>query len=236
MPARAKAFYGRLIARDFHKGHVYHTTTKARVMQAKFFLDCLTGEVALETPEYLDAFDRRDMLLFGLVNSLRSSLDSFTHELVFYYCGTAKRRRDIQFSNLLKPIITISLPASLRDHVERFQVGAAFDYLKKLRNSQQHRSYALMRTQTAALASLTVVGPDSGPGPADWWGGAPPPTAQERAQEATDPPEPDLRLPDDPDVEPGEESFSPGRPVFGVMRHLYSETREFLLASYALAV
>lgn len=102
MSARAKAFYGRLITRDFHKGHVYHTTTKARVMQAKFFLDCLTGEATLEAPEYLDAFDRRDMLLFGMVNSLCSSLDSFTHELVFYYRGSAKNRRQVQFSNLLR--------------------------------------------------------------------------------------------------------------------------------------
>lgn len=86
------------------------------------------------------------------------------------------------------------------------------------------------------LASLTVVGPDFEAGPADWWGGDTPPAVQVRAQEVTAPPEPELRLPADPDVEPGDESFSPGRLMSGVMRHLYSETREFLLSSYALAV
>jgi len=85
MPARAQAFYGRLIKLDYLKAPAYHTTTKTRVKQAKFFLDCLTGEVTLEAPEYLDAFDRRDMLMFGLVNSLRSSLDSFTHDELFLY-------------------------------------------------------------------------------------------------------------------------------------------------------
>lgn len=236
MPARANAFYSRLTQVNHHKGHIYNTTTKARVMQAKFFLDCLTGEETLEVPEYLDEFDRRDMLLFGLVNSLRSSLDSFTHELILYYGGAAKRRRDVQFSNLLTPAITISLPPALRGHIEIFQASAAFEYLKKLRNSQQHRCYALMQTQTSAPASLNIVGADTEGKPADWWGGEPPTHSAQESGTAEPRPEPDLRLPDDPDVEPGDETYSPGRPVFGVMRHLYGETREFILASYALAI
>jgi hypothetical protein len=191
MSARANAFYSRLIKVDWHKGHIYNTTTKARVMQAKFFLDCLTGEATLEAPEYLDEFDRRDMLLFGLVNSLRSSLDSFTHELVLYYRGSAKRRRDVQFSNLLTRVITISLPPALRGHIEIFQAGATFEYLKKLRNSQQHRCYALMRTQTSAPASLTIVGADSEVKPADWWGGEPPTQGRQELGAAKSQPEPD---------------------------------------------
>ena len=170
------------------------------------------------------------------MNSLRSSLDSFTHELVLYYRGSAKRRRDVQFSNLLTRAITISLPPALRSHIEIFQAGATFEYLKKLRNSQQHRCYALMQTQASALASLTIVGADSEGKPADWWGGEPPTQGEQELGAAKLRPEPDLRLPDDPDVETGDETYSPGRPVFGVMRHLYGETREFILASYALAI
>lgn len=241
MPARANAFYERLVNRAHiktdplkTKARVYHATTKARVVQANFFLDCLTGEVTLEAPAYLDEFDKRDMLLFGLVNSLRSSLDSFTHELVLFYNGSAKNRRDIQFSKLLKPEITISPAPALSDWIRQFRDGNAFQYLNRLRVAQQHRRHALIQTQSASLATLTVVGPDTGMGPAGWGVGEAP--IEVEAAPATAPrPEPDLRLPDDPDVEPGDETYSPGRPLLGVTHHLYEETREFILTSYALA-
>ena len=93
-----------------------------------------------------------------------------------------------------------------------------------------------MQTQTSAPASLNIVGADSEGKPAEWWGGEPTAQGEQESGVAKPRPEPDLRLPDDPDVEPGDETYSPGRPVFGVMRHLYGETREFILASYALAI
>lgn len=54
--------------------------------------------------------------------------------------------------------------------------------------------------------------------------------------QAFSPIEPDLRLPDDPDVESGDETFHPGRPLLGTLRYIYAETREFILSSYELAV
>lgn len=244
MPARANAFYERLVNQAHintdplkTKARVYHATTKARVKQANFFLDCLTGDATLEAPEYLDGFDKRDMLIFGLVNSLRSSLDSLTHELVLFYNGSAKNRRDIQFSKLLKPEIQLSAPPTLCDLVREFRDGNTFWYLNRLRVAQQHRRHALIQTQAVSRMAFTVVGQDGEGTPAGW--GVSDASAQGavEAVPATDSrPEPDLRLPDDPDVEPGDETFSPGRPLFDVARHLYRETREFILASYALAV
>lgn len=159
MLARANAFYERLIQSNYLKGHVYHTTTKARIMQAKFFLESLNGERSLETPEYLNDFDKRDMFIFGLVNSLRSSLDSFTHEVVLFYQGTAKGR-DIHFLNLLEPSkIKISLSPEFRAQVQEFQKGTAFPYLNKLRNAMQHRSYPLVQ---ARGSTLTITNEKSG--------------------------------------------------------------------------
>jgi hypothetical protein len=92
------------------------------------------------------------MFIFGLVNSLRSSLDSFTHEMVLFYQGAAKRR-DIQFLNLLDPKrIKISLSPHFRTRIEEFHGGTAFPYLNKLRNAMQHRSYPLVQTQASTLA------------------------------------------------------------------------------------
>jgi hypothetical protein len=158
MPDRAKAFYDRLIALNYLKGHVYHTTTKARIVQAKFFLESLNGERNLETPAYLNEFDKRDMFVFGAVNSLRSSLDSFTHEIVLYYQG-APERTDTHFRNLLKPSkIKISLSPEFRARVQDFQKGTAFPYLNKLRNAMQHRSYPLVQTRAS---TLTIFNQDS---------------------------------------------------------------------------
>lgn len=154
MPHRAKAFYDRLIHLNHLKGHVYHTTTKARIAQAKFFLENLRGERSLETPEYLNDFDKRDMFMFGLVNSLRSSLDSFTHEIVLLYKASPERT-DIHFRNLLKPSkIKISLPPKFRVRVQDFQKGNAFPYLNKLRNAMQHRSYLLVQIQASVLTTF----------------------------------------------------------------------------------
>jgi hypothetical protein len=203
MSTRAKAFYDRLIQLNYLKGHVYHTTTKARIMQAKFFLEHLNGECSLETPVYLDEFDKRDMFIFGLVNSLRSSLDSFTHEIVLFYEGSPKRR-DIHFRNLLNsPKISITLPNELRERIQIFQDGTAFPYLNKLRNAMQHRSYVLVQTRSSTLTGFN--------------------------------PESDLRLPENPEAEPGEGRYESGRVLFGALRYLYDETRDFVLSSYELA-
>ncbi len=171
MPARAKAFYDRLTKLDYPKGHIYHTTTKARVMQAKFFLEHLTEEKRLETGEYLDEFDKRDMFLFGLINSLRSSLDSFTHEIVVFYGGSAKRPQDIHFRNLFNSRITILIPPVLCRHISKFHESNTFEYLNKLRNAQQHRRYLPLMQTTVVPNSLNVVNPDSEVDSADWWGG-----------------------------------------------------------------
>jgi hypothetical protein len=122
-------------------------------------------------------------------------------------------------------------------HTRKFQRGKAFKDLTKLRNAQQHHCYLLPQTQTAVLASLTVVGSDGESGQASWRGsGAAPQVEVEARPTAVSLPEPDLILPDNPGAEPGDETYSLGRPVFGVMRRLYGETREFILASYALAI
>lgn len=237
MPTRANAFYSRLTKLDYHKGHVYHTTTKARFTQAKFFLDCLTGEATVDAPEYLDEFDRRDMFLFGLVNSLRSSLDAFAHEIVLFYGGPLKKGERIQFLNLTKIKTAAPPPQALQDWVRMFQRDKAFKDLNKLRNAQQHRSYLLPQTRTATLASLTVMGSDGEAHQADWWGsGASPQMEVGVRPAAVSLPEPDLILPDNPGAEPGGETYSLDRPVLAVMRHLYQETREFILASYVLAI
>ena len=235
MTARANDFYERLTKSNRFKGHVYNTTTKVRIMQARFFLEHLTEGAELDAAKFLNEFEKRDMFLFGLVNSLRSSLDSFTHELALFYRGSGTRR-DIHFTNLLN--LSISLPPTLHNRIQEFQGSNTFEYLNKLRNAQQHRYYPLLQTRSVARMSLNIVGSDSEGSSADWRGddnftheeGETMPTT------TPSPSEPDLRLPDDPDVEPGDETYSLGRPLFGTMRHLYGETREFILSSYELAV
>lgn len=240
MPERANAFYNRLTQKDQTKGHVYHGATVARVTQAQFFLDQLNETAKLESAGGTSDFTKRDMWLFGLVNSLRSSLDSFTYELIVFYGGfpSKNNRRDIQFLNLLNPNkITISLPPPLSAHIQNFQSDGSFSYLNKLRNAQQHRNFPLLRTQSVARMSLSIVGPGSEGEAANWHGDDQPrqqPIKGEAVAETFV--DPDLRLPDDPDVEPGQEIYSPGRPLYAVARHLYATTREFLLSSYDLAI
>jgi hypothetical protein len=243
MPARANAFYSRLPQKDWLKAHVYHGTTNARVAQAKFFLEQLVEEV-MTRKEKETEFYKRDMFLFGLANSLRSSLDSLTHQLCLFYGGTVRRKIDIQFSNLLRPDkIRISLPSPLFDHITAFQKsherqkGDAFRYLTKLRNGSQHRNITLLQTRTVVPMSLNIMGPGSNGGGADWTGGSPNLQSPVQAEPiGSSLIEPDLRLPDDPEVEPGEETFDRGRPLLGTLRYLYAETREFILSAYDLAV
>jgi hypothetical protein len=204
MPIGTKAYYDRLVQLNYLKGHVYHTTTKARIMQARFFLENLNGERKLEAPEYLDGFDKRDMFIFGLVNSLRSSLDSFTHEMVLFYEGSPKRR-NIHFLNLLSPTkIDITLSKELCARVQNYQHGTAFPYLNKLRNGMQHRGYVLVQTRASSIGGFNE--------------------------------ESDLRLPENPEAEPGEEKYESGRVLFGALRYLYDETRDFISSSYDLAI
>lgn len=248
MPARANAFYERLPKTDRVKAHVYHATTNARVAQAKFFLDQLIEEVMRPHTEESE-FYKRDMFLFGLVNSLRSSLDSLAHELFLFYKGTvvSKKKgakRDIQFINLINPgKIQISFPSPLTEHIKQFQKshennkGDAFRYLTKLRNVNQHRNIALIQMTSVARIGFTIVTPDTQGGGVNWLGEGPGSQRVVQAEPAIfSPVEPDLRLPDDPDVEPGDETFDRGRPLLGTLRYIYAETREFILSSYDLAV
>jgi hypothetical protein len=236
MPARANAFYKRLPQTDWLKAHTYHGTTNARVAQAKFYLEHLIEEV-MRPDEDVTEFYKRDMFLFGLVNSLRSSLDSFAHQLFLFYGGTVGNKRDVNFNNLLRHNkIQISLSPCLADHIKKFQKSDTFKYLTKLRNVNQHRNIALIQTQSVARMGFDIVSANSNGGRADWLGGSSGSQATVQAEPVVfSPIEPDLRLPDDPGVEPGDETFSQGRPLLGTMRRIHADTHEFVFSAYDLA-
>ncbi len=84
MPQRAEDFYARLRARLFNwlPAHTSHMTTSFRVRQDEHFLEQCVAHPHSGSPEW-----ETDMYLFGFVNSLWSSLDSFAHELIAYYEG-----------------------------------------------------------------------------------------------------------------------------------------------------
>lgn len=110
MPIRRSDFHARALEKAKARGdnwlrpHVYNTTTTARVMQGRHFVLQLKEHVEHPAPASFPAgfndFMVQDMFSFGAVNSLRSALDSFSHEIVFYFDGRSDPRR-IQFFNLL---------------------------------------------------------------------------------------------------------------------------------------
>jgi hypothetical protein len=90
MPARAIAFQVRYKAQNVNwiPSRMYHVTTSFRVRQAQAFLEQLQEHGVPGSPNW-----ETDMRIFGLVNALRSGLDSFAHEIVAFYNAVVSDRR-----------------------------------------------------------------------------------------------------------------------------------------------
>jgi hypothetical protein len=182
---RAAAFEQRFKARwnaPDSPMHVYHATTYARITQAGYFLNQLISEVKYgnsDGPE--GSFVKRDMHMFGCVNTVRSALDSLANELVTYYeggpnltkhpkCPVCQKpqkkqstQRDIQFFNLLDPetiTYNIPLPTDLMSHIKAFRDSPLCTYFNQLRNATHHRNFVILQFRTYVAMSVEISGPD----------------------------------------------------------------------------
>jgi hypothetical protein len=205
MPQRRVDFHTRAIEKAKARGdswlrpHVYNTTTTARVMQGRHFVRLLKEHVENPTPAIFpaefNAFMVQDMYSFGAVNSLRSALDSFAHEIVFYFGGHSDPRL-IQFFNLLTPKISVDLPIDLATAIDAFRSSQNCIYLNRLRNAMQHRGYPITEHHS--------------------WNR-------------------NIGIPDDPRVEPGEETYEDHRGLVGTLNACDEGVRAFILEAYDLA-
>lgn len=225
MPQRANDFFTRgqnRFPQAWTPLLVYHGTTNARVRQARYLREQLDQEIHSGSAGTVDGFWRREMFSFGFINSLRSSLDSFAHELIFFYegspnstiypqcssCGHQRSQaseRDFQFYNLLDPskvVYASHMPQGLRDHIHQFintpdnPPIANLRYLNKLRNAMQHRHFTLTQSMTGTIHQT---------------------------------------LPDDPAVAPGAETYNHNRDLLGTFSQLHTTVQDFLFQAYDLA-
>jgi hypothetical protein len=238
MPNRAHEFQVRFKAKfpgNWTQLHVYNVTTCARISQASFFLKELTNEILEGPGTPLAPSTRRDMFMFGRINSLRSSLDAIAHEIVTYYEAVAISPQEISFYNLFDPTkITLATPLRLERHIKRFQNRDTCIYLTKLRNGMQHQNIAIVQVRSYLPIAANIAGVDSNIGDADWGipAGKSVPISANRARSR--PIEPPMTLPDDPQVPVDKLTYTQGRPLLGTLRRINSDTREFVLKAYNL--
>ena len=239
MPERANQFHERLTKVAGTSGHKYHNSTNARVAEAKQFHSLLVRYNRGDALWSLPRFVILDMLIFGFVNSLRSSLGSFAHELVEFYGGVPSNPKNIDFTNLLSPKkVSLSLPPALHAHVSAFQLHQAFVYVNDLRNAMQHRHMAIDHQSHSDLAIgiTTVAEGDADSSPSDASSTSRP--FDHVGSGACDTPvslTPLVFLPDDPSVSLGCETYSKSLINTAKFGEFYDAVHSFLLTSYDLA-